>query len=171
EPIIQPGKFDGGTADDLVAELVRVVLNSTVDAAIAQPLGQRPLFKEVLELGIVEASGTGTLGMAVRKSGRSSGVTFGTIADISADLDVDGYPDGTRHFVNQIVIEGNGPESIPGDSGSVWVDDNNLVIGLNFAGSDNRAIANHIDEVLAALDINLGPGTTVLDWQTLLTTS
>lgn len=166
EPIIQPGAFDAGTASDLVAQLARAVLSPDVDAAIAQPLGQRPLFKEVLEIGIVEASARAALGMAVRKSGRSTGLTAGTVADVSADVDVRGYPNGTQSFRDQIVIEGTVEVSIPGDSGSVWVDDANQVVGLNFAGSTRRAIANHIDAVFTALDINLGPGMTVLDWHT-----
>jgi hypothetical protein len=124
------------------------------------------LFKEVLEIGPVDTSGVAILGMSVRKSGRTSGLTLGTVADISADVDVRGYPEGTRSFHNQIVIEGTGEVSVPGDSGSVWVDDHNNVVGLNFAGSTRRAIANHIDAVLGALDINLGPGITILEWHT-----
>jgi hypothetical protein len=168
EPIIQPGTGGGdiGTASDVVARLSRSVLGAEVDAAIAQPSGQRFLFKEVLEIGPVDDSGLATLEMSVRKSGRTSGLTAATVADISADVDVQGYPDGTRSFHNQIVIEGTGEISVPGDSGSVWVDDQNKVVGLNFAGSTKRAIANHIDSVLEALDINLGPGMTILEWHT-----
>jgi hypothetical protein len=128
-------------------------------------MGQRPLFREVLELGVVEFSSRAVLGMTVRKSGRTSGLTEGTVADVSADVDVNGYPNGTESFRDQIVIEGVTEVSLPGDSGSVWVDTANQVIGLNFAGSTNRAIANHIDAVMTALDINLGAGITVLDWQ------
>jgi hypothetical protein len=164
EPIIQPGAFDSGTQADLVAQLVRAVLSSNVDAAIAQPLGERPLFKEVWDIGFVEATNVAQLGAVVTKSGRSSGFTAGTVSDISADVDVNGYPGGAHHFVDQIVIDGNNI-SIPGDSGSVWVNDASEVIGLNFAGSSTRAIANHIDAVLTQLDINLSPGMSVLDWQ------
>jgi len=166
EPIIQPGTGGGdiGTANDLVARLLRAELTPDVDAATAQPSGQRLLFKDVLEIGLVEASSRAALGMSVRKSGRTSGLTAGIVTDVSADVDVNGYPNGTQSFRNQIVIEGTGEISVPGDSGSVWVDDANQVVGLNFAGSTKRAIANHIDAVLTALDINLGPGMTVLDW-------
>lgn len=168
EPIIQPGTGGGdiGTANDVVARLYRVELNTEVDAAIAQPSGQRILFKEVLEIGPVDTSSHAILGMRVRKSGRTSGLTVGTVADVSADVDVQGYPSGTRSFHNQVVIEGTTEISVPGDSGSVWVDDANQVVGLNFAGSPTRAIANPIDAVLTTLDINLGPGMTSLDWHT-----
>jgi hypothetical protein len=171
EPVIQPGAFDGGTNADLVAQLFRAVLSAEVDAAVALPLGERPLFKEVLDIGFVEESNVAILGSTAQKSGRSSGFTIATIADISADVDVTGYPDGTHHFVNQIVLEGDGPISIPGDSGSVWLNMSAEVIGLNFAGSTSRAIANHIDAVFAALEINLDPGMTQHDWQTLFTAS
>jgi hypothetical protein len=168
EQIIQPGTGGGdiGTPSDVVARLSRSVLSAEVDTAIAQPSGQRLLFKEVLEIGPVDASGLATLGLRVRKSGRTSGLTVGTVADISADVDVQGYPNGTQTFHNQVVIEGAGEISVPGDSGSVWVDDDNKVVGLNFAGSTKRAIANHIDAVLRALDVNLRPGMTMLQWHT-----
>lgn len=170
EPIIQPGAFDNGTQADLVAELVRAVLSPNVDAAIAQPLGQRPLFKEVWDIGFVEEANVAQLGSVVFKSGRSSGFTAGTVTDISADVDVNGYPNGVQHFVDQIVIAGNNI-SIPGDSGSVWVNEADEVVGLNFAGSSAHAIANHIDAVFTELDINLGPGMTQHDWQSLFTGS
>ena len=169
EPIAQPGAFDGGNDTDIVAQLFKAVLSDTVDCAVALPLGERPLFKEVLEVGFVEASNVAILGQTARKSGRSSGLTPGTISDISADINVIGYPDGTHSFRDQIVLEGTGPISIPGDSGSVWLNQNDEVIGLNFAGSGTRAIANHIANVFAALEINLDPGVTAHDWQSLFT--
>lgn len=171
EPIAQPGAFDGGTDNDVVAQLFKAVLNENVDCAVALPLEQRPLFKEILEVGFVESSNVAILGSTAHKSGRSSGLTPGTVSDISADVDVDGYPDGVHSFRDQIVLEGSGPISIPGDSGSAWLNEANEVIGLNFAGSSTRAIANHIDAVFAALDINLGPGMTAHDWQSLFTAS
>jgi hypothetical protein len=170
EPIIQPGAFDNGTQADLVAELVRAVLSPRVDAAIAQPLGQRPLFKEVWDIGFVEESNVAQLGAVLFKSGRSSGFTSGIVTDISADVDVIGYPNGTQHFIDQIIIDGNNI-SVPGDSGSVWVNAGDEVVGLNFAGSSKHAIANHIDAVFAELDINLGPGMTQHDFQSLFTAS
>ena len=168
EPIIQPGAFDGGTTNDVVARLIRSQLSPEVDAAIAQPVGQRPCIREVLELGVIAFSSRAVLGMTVRKSGRTTGFTEGIVADVSADVDIGGYPSGKASFRDQIVIEGV-RASLGGDSGSVWVDNANQVVGLNFAGSTqnpNLGIANHIEAVMTALDINLGAGITVLDWQT-----
>ena len=166
ELIIQPGAFDGGTQADLVAHLFKAVLNQDVDCAVALPLGQRPLFKEVLEVGFVESFNQAVLGSTVHKSGRTTGFTSGPISDISADVTVNGYPGGARDFVDQIIIDGN--VSAPGDSGSVWLNDADEVVGLNFAGSSSRAIANHIEKVFVALDINLDPGMTVIDEHAML---
>jgi hypothetical protein len=57
------------------------------------------------------------------------------------------------------VIEGD-DVSLPGDSGSVWLNDRNEVIGLNFAGSasGDRADANPIPDVIAELGIQILPG-------------
>jgi hypothetical protein len=165
EAIIQPGQGggDAGTSRDIVGRLVRWSLDN-VDAAVAEPTGQRFLFKEVLEIGRVEASAQPSLGMRVRKSGRTTGLTEGTIADVSADINTPGYPSGTITFHSQIVVEGTTTVTDKGDSGSVFVDDDDRVVGLLYAGSGQRALANPIDAVLAALDIKLGPGMTVLDW-------
>lgn len=169
ELIIQPGAFDGGTQADLVAHLFKAVLNQDVDAAVALPLGQRPLFKEVFEVGFVESFNQAVLGSTVHKSGRTTGLTTGPISDISADVTVNGYPGGSRDFRDQIVIDGS--VSAPGDSGSVWLNEADEVVGLNFAGSSSRAIANHIALVFAALDINLNPGITAHDSKTLVAAS
>ena len=157
EPIIQPGEFDGGRPGDVVARLHRWALTDEVDAAVALITGHRFLGDRLLNLGRLRGIGTAALGQTTRKSGRTTGVTAGTIDDIDADLSVGDYPDGTRTFHHQIVIIGPGV-SAKGDSGSVWMDIQNQAIGLNFAGSANRAIANPIHTVLDALHIDLGPG-------------
>ena len=85
----------------------------------------------MLEIGPVDAPGRAVPGMRVRKSGRTTGLTEGVVADVSADIEVNGYPDRTRSFHNQIIVEG--PQvSDRGDSGSVFVGDDNQVVGLLF---------------------------------------
>ncbi len=96
----------------------------------------------------------------MRKSGRTTGVTAGVVADIDADFDIDysRHGLGDRHFDRQIGIEGEGVTDT-GDSGSVWLNDRNEVIGLNFAGRDSDlAFANPIADVLAELGITILPG-------------
>jgi hypothetical protein len=93
-------------------------------------------------------------------------VTVGTIGDVSADVDVD-YSSlglGVRTFRNQIVIEDGDQVSRRGDSGSIWIDNSNRIIGLNFAGSGTRGIANPISAVLQTLNIHLSVGVTMQDF-------
>ena len=163
EPIIQPGTGgdDEGRAVDVVARLARFSLTDVVDAAVARLTGHRMLFEEILGLGKATGAAVAVLGERARKSGRTTGVTPGEVADVDADFDVD-YSDlglGTLHFERQIVIEGDAV-SLPGDSGSVWVNERNEVIGLNFAGgsSGDRADANPIADVIADLGIQVLPG-------------
>jgi hypothetical protein len=160
EPIIQPGTGDGdsGGSGDLVARLHRFALTDEVDAAIARFTGHRFLLKEVLGLGTISEVGTAALGMRERKSGRTTGVTVGMVTDISADVL------GHR---NQIVVEADEKIGDRGDSGSIWIDDSNRVVGLLFAGevpSGERIFANPISAVLQALNINLRIGVTMQDF-------
>ena len=159
EPIIQPGTGGGdqGTPADLVGRLHRSVISNRVDGAVARLSGHRFLRRDLLNQGSFAGTTGPVLGAEVRKSGRTTGATEAVITDVSADVDVRGYPQGTLAFVDQIVIE-NGNPSAPGDSGSLWVDRSDRVVGLNFAGSPGRAIANPIGDVIGALDIDLDNG-------------
>ncbi len=162
EIIIQPGTGGGdtGTAADLIGGLHRAVLSDLVDCAIARLSGHRFLIRDLLEQGALTGVGSAALGADVRKSGRTTGATSATVTDISADVEVNGYPGGTHDFREQLIIEGN-QASLPGDSGSLWVDDGGRAVGLNFAGSGGgRAIANRIEHVLDALEINVTQGVT-----------
>src|SRR5260370_37279484 len=88
-----------------MARLYRAALTDQVDAAIASLTGDRFLLKEILGLGSVTDVGVPQLGMQVRKSGRTTGLTAGTIFDISADVQIGGYPEVVRHFFNQTPIQ------------------------------------------------------------------
>jgi hypothetical protein len=169
DPVVQPGAGpggDGGDEDDVVARLERAALTSRVDAAIARLTGERFLLQVNLELGPVVEAGRAALGMAVRKAGRTTGMTAGTVTDINATVSVGGYPTGVRTFVGQIVVqrEGGGVLSRPGDSGSVFLDDANRVVALLFAGGpDSMAIANPIEAVMEALEVGFTGGVTLQD--------
>ena len=166
ESIIQPGQGspDTGQPTDEVAKLYRAVLTDRVDAALGRLTGSRFLSQNILGRDTIFKIGTPLLGMTVRKSGRSSGVTHATITDISADIDIL-YDKVVRHFLEQVVIEGT-DASLPGDSGSIWGNDQGEAIGLNFAGINNGTIAfaNPFQQVAAALNINLNDGITMQDF-------
>lgn len=166
-PIVQPGRRDGGDVDDdAVAVLHRIGLTRRTDAAVARLTGQRALRREALGLGPIADIGDPALGLAVRKSGKTTGVTRGIVTDIGATVKILGefpdhvldpeFPELGARFVDQIVIEGPAPLSDFGDSGSVWIDDSNWLIGLHFAGSPGLAAANRMQAVVDTLGISIG---------------
>lgn len=164
DTIIQPGSYDGGTNQDAVATLTRSTLSSHVDAGIAVLNGKRFLDQSVLGLGWFKGHSNPSLGLQVRKSGRTTGITTGQITDLSADVTISGYPGGSRRFSDQLLIEASsGLFSDHGDSGSLVLNDNNQVIGLLFAGGGTLTIANKISNVISELNIDIDLGITLHD--------
>ncbi len=90
------------------------------------------------------------LGDKVIKSGRTTGVTTGTVVGINAVSHVDYGNNGVARFEDQIVIKGdNGDFSRPGDSGSLILSRETLQpYGLLFAGGGGTTIANRISRVI-----------------------
>jgi hypothetical protein len=106
------------------------------------------------------------VGQVVRKNGRTSGCTEGTIAAVNVTINVD-YNEsapcvttcGIATFTNQVMYSPTPPStsmSEPGDSGSPVVDALNNAVALNFA-TDNLGdgFGNPIGAVLSALNVNL----------------
>ena len=123
-----------------------------VDAAVARPLVDSDVSDEVLEIGRPAGVAPVTLGMAVRKSGRTTGLTSGQITVIETTVDVD-YGGKTARFEGQIL---SGAMSQGGDSGSLLVTAAGLqAVGLLFAGSAQTTIYNPISAVLEALGVVL----------------
>jgi hypothetical protein len=127
--------------------------SNLVDAAVARPLDNNDILAEILLIGIVGGMTDATLGMSVRKSGRTTGLTTGEITVLEATVDV-GYGSGrTARFDEQIVTS---PMSSPGDSGSLLVAGDSLhAVGLLFAGSDQTTIHNPIQAVLDCLEVEI----------------
>lgn len=93
------------------------------------------------------------VGMTVKKSGRTTGITTGRIVGVNASSRVQ-YDEGVALFRRQIVIQANsGQFSAGGDSGSHIVDQNLNHVGLLFAGGGGQTIANEIGLVLEGLGI------------------
>ena len=180
EGIIQPGLIDQSPAcfkdnSDIVADLfafVPILFKgkgtmpwNAVDAAIAQVrVGTTDIVDptgSILDIGTLSsetvAPSPGILGMAVKKSGRTTGLTAGNITGVKATIDVSYGSGKTARFTNQIVV-GTGDFIAAGDSGSLMVEDvkvNPRAVGLLFAGSSNTAIANPIDNVLNAFGVSM----------------
>ena len=164
--IYQPGPFDFvhvdlGYADRqyIIACLKRFVnladspAINVVDCAIGEPLENSLIIPEILEIGLVQGVTTPALSMAVQKSGRTTGLTFGQITVLDAMVDVQYGLGRVLRFDHQIITTNM---SSPGDSGSLLLDDNNLAVGLLFAGSNTSTIHNPIQDVLHLLSVNFG---------------
>jgi len=123
-----------------------------VDCAIARPLEPGDVKDEILNIGAIAGIAEGSLGMNVKKSGRTTGLTTGTIQQIDVTSRVSYGADKVALFEDQLLA---GPMSQGGDSGSAVLDDSNNLIGLLFAGSDTTTIFNRIQNVFTALHLTL----------------
>ena len=121
-----------------------------VDAAVAKPVAGA-ITNEIIDIGVITGTKPAEINMTVRKSGRTTQTTTGTIRTLHTNVDV-GYGGGkVATFENQIVAS---DMSNPGDSGSLVVNGSDpLAIGLLFAGSDTTTVINPIDRVLELLNI------------------
>jgi hypothetical protein len=161
--VLQPGTYDGGlNPGDVIGALSAFVTikfdgsDNTVDAAIALSdtarLGNASpaVYNWTPKSAILAAA----LKMSVKKVGRTTGQTFGTIKGLNATVNV-GYDLGVARFVGQILI-GNATFSDGGDSGSLIVQKSgNNPVGLLFAGSSSVTIANKIGNVLTAFGVTV----------------
>lgn len=163
-PVIQPGRHDGGEyPGDVVGHVVRCSrvrpppLLNTVDAAAAAPVDQGLATDEILGLEVVYEPAEPYEGMAVAKSGRTTGVTEGRVVDTNVSVKVFGYPFGYAIFTNQILVMPAVGQ--PGDSGSVVVErGTGRIVGLLFSGSERATAVNRVDLVMRELEVTLRPG-------------
>jgi hypothetical protein len=172
EEISQPGLIDYNCeAYQIVAHLSDFVpisfgrrTTNVVDSAIAEIVSSKVRTNgDILDIGQISSSTVlPTIGLAVQKSGRTTGLTFGTIAAIDVTVSIK-YPSGcgsrrgkNAKFVNQILINDSGFSS-GGDSGSLVVTTDPIprALGLLFAGSATTTICNPIDDVLDAFGVSL----------------
>jgi len=156
ERIDAPGRYDGhprcaqtqqcGTLADFQA--ISFTSNNTIDAAITLPSAGRTF--TCAEAGGYTPSSTvvsPSVNLAVKKTGRTSGLTHGTISAINVTIQVQ-YSSGIATFVNQIMVPGTFIRS--GDSGSLMVTETgNNPVGLCFAGGGGGSFANPIGPVLS----------------------
>src|SRR6266487_924975 len=122
-----------------------------IDAAIADPISADLLDPEILGIGRVAGAAEASIGMRVRKSGRTTSTTEGRISALDAVVEVD-YGGKTAVFRQQLV---SNLLSRGGDSGSLVVDDRNRGVGLLFAGGSTTTLMNPIGAVLQFLELSL----------------
>lgn len=141
------------------------VTTNLVDAALAEVLpGSINETGSILRIGPVSTTPLEPRpGMAVKKSGRTTGLTRGVIDAVDVTVVVRFGPDCGRKgkrkaiFTNQIRIR-PATFSAGGDSGSLIVedvDDCPRPVGLLFAGGKSDTIANRIRDVLEAFGVSL----------------
>jgi len=125
--------------------------DNLVDAAIARPLNPADVKDEILEIGPLSGVGSGELGMAIKKSGRTTALTTGEIQQVDVTANVQYGDNKIARFTDQLLA---GAMSQGGDSGSAVLDTQNRLIGLLFAGSDTTTIINRIEHVFSALGVS-----------------
>ncbi len=125
-----------------------------VDCAIAKPLDNNWVKNEILHIGKIQGVAEGTLGLGVKKSGRTTGLKTGTIQQIDVTVDVSYGTNKIATFVDQLMT---GNMSAGGDSGSAILNDQNEIVGLLYAGSSSNTIINRIQNVFSALNVSIIP--------------
>lgn len=171
---LQPGSIDGGEDPaDKIGELFdfEPILfdgsNNTIDAAIAVSSTELLGNSTPTDDGYGTPNSTilsATVGLSVQKYGRTTGLTTGLVSEINVTVDVCYKARGPfrcnsnfiARFVNQIAITPGGFSS-GGDSGSLIVtnDASKNPLGLLFAGSSTRTLANRIEPVLTRFNVNI----------------
>lgn len=126
--------------------------SNTVDAAVARPVNADMFTGEIQGIGRISGIKEASLGQTVRKSGRTTGLTTGTVTLLNATVNI-AYGARSARFTGQVITTGM---SQGGDSGSLVVDGaENKAVGLLFAGSGQATIFTPIRAVLDALNVDL----------------
>jgi len=171
---LQPGPYDGGKdPEDAIGTLYDFEpikfdgSDNTIDAAIASTTTDMVGYATPSDGYGTPGSNTvsASVGLKVQKFGRTTAWTHGEVSEINVTVDVCYESVGPFHcvklarFVNQIAIT-PGSFSDGGDSGSLIVtdDSNKKPVGLLFAGSSDRTLANPIDLVLQRFNVTIDDG-------------
>jgi hypothetical protein len=171
DEITQPGPMDysNGATVALLSRWLR--LDQQFDAAIARVVAGTSVAAELFGTTLrVTATKPPEVGMKLVKSGAVSGVTNAIVDGVSGSYRLNyaqyGYQlqwmSGFRLVPDPAASQ---TISLPGDSGSLWVDaGDGKAVGLHFAGEDDAsplndyALAHPIEEVFAQLNVELTDG-------------
>ncbi|MGW5737977.1 MULTISPECIES: chymotrypsin family serine protease [Streptomyces] len=165
--IVQPGVFDGGQDPaDRIATLERFITiqfapqiplerhNNVVDAALGT-VDFQDATRETYFSGAPRAwrrKANVAVGDLVKKTGRTTNISFGRIIAVDATIDVNYGTAGTARFKDQILTTNI---SAGGDSGSLVTSLDNVALGLLFAGSSTVTVLNHFENVRALLRVEV----------------
>jgi hypothetical protein len=176
--VIQPGLIDVA-CNETAAQVAAVLSDAadplgpnlpTIDAAIAQVVpGMVDPDGRILEIGTIAnvtlpASAVAP-GLAVKKSGRTTGFTRSTIDIINATVTIiyenkcAGAVRGSATLTSQIVAKNRGNSFLDsGESGSLMVEDQGTTpraVSQLLSGSSTYAIANPIDDILQRFNLEI----------------
>jgi len=161
EDTLQPGLIDSncsGVSSNVIGDFAGNLVplgTANVDTGLSiARAGMVDTSGAILDIGVPSSTtAVGTVGMAVQKSGRTTGYTTGNITATNASVTIQyqrGCNTGKKFnisFTNQLVT---GAMSAGGDSGSVLFDMSKHPVGLLFAGSASTTIYNKIQDVVSA---------------------
>lgn len=156
--IVQPATLDNECSQseqDIVAKLTdfnQILWGplrniNEIDAAIAEILPGVD-FTCAMICGYTPKStvAEATLGLEVKKCGRTTGLTYGEVTGVNVTIVVNYMPDGYARFDNQIQFT---KLTDSGDSGSLTVTKTgNKPVALQFAGGSTASFGNPIQSVL-----------------------
>lgn len=161
--------------DDRIGKVVDARLD--IDTALIQLDGGLKYRAEIEEIGIVTGTQTvtetdamsGTF--AVRKRGRTTGLTAGILRAVDVDGEIgiteDSGPPVKRlfhrdyHGALRVQSPTADPFSDHGDSGSAVVDSTGKVIGILFGGGSAFSLVTPIDAITSELSIHVATATTL----------
>lgn len=167
-PVAQPSPDDNGVCpNDVIGHVDRSQINDYVDCAVAFWNGVRPIVDErfIKDIGLIGPPLRAQIGYRVRKSGRTSGVTYGDVdtVDLTYWLHSAGV---NRIFRRQIGVWRtpgmNETFSCPGDSGSLVLN-NTRPVGMHIGGSKYNpffpdgayAVVTPIHAILQAMNVRI----------------
>lgn len=172
DALVQPGGVDlGAIPADTFAVLDRAVpivagptANNRVDAALGRLVPGTPILNQICNIGVLSGATQAEEDLPVRKHGRTTGLTEGTVTNELIDAFValnPAMPRTLTRFLGQIRIEPTA--AFPfiaggGDSGSLVVTgDPARAVGLLFAAAPDGSFgyANQIQDVLTSLEVEL----------------
>jgi hypothetical protein len=176
---LQPGLIDVGcdanSAQNVgTLQTLSSLPDSNVDVGVAMVIsGMVRTDGAILEIGTLSSqTASASIGKAVKKSGRTTGLSRSNISSLNATISVTyenecaGGTAFTKTYTGQIIVNNSGTAFLnSGDSGSLMVEDvttSPRAVGLLYAGSSSLAVANPIDQVLQFVGSKLGGTATMV---------
>lgn len=159
---------------DTIGTILKGIYDGTVDAAICSIDSGAEVSNEIEGIGKVmgaapsfDVGGITTsvrVGDPVKKRGRTTGLTNGTVESINFPLNVGGTLFSGQLHIDP--VDSGDKFNDSGDSGSVILNASNQVVGLHFASpykpettdKDGTSVANKIHEVTSRLEITIPSG-------------